>query len=149
MWKYLGHVFGVEPEHLPRWGKKNPFSHHHLASEKFTRSAAAPTLCRAPWQGLSSAPCLGASQQHSEKELDVAGGYNIDIRFGPLYRKYAKDWKSPPSPAGALRDALCRGGKESDWGVQEVYALNRKTGSGKRESLKLLWRRWVTNHPPV
>lgn len=96
-----------------------------------------------------SPPARGASQPHSKKELDVASGYNIDIMFGPLHRKCAKDGKSPPSPADALRDALRRGGKESDSGVQEASALNKNPRSGKRESLKLLWGPWATNHPPV
>lgn len=132
-------MFRVMAKHLPQWGKKNPFPSHHLAREKFTQSAAALTYVvhnGTGWAVLSPLskwglsrhrpPPWGPHRRHSKRELDVASGCKKDIRFGhPLYRKCTRD-KSPPRPAGALRDALCAAGKESDSGVQQVYVLNGK-----------------------
>lgn len=158
-WKYLGHVFRVKAEHLPQRGKKNPFPHHPLARQKFSRSAAGsyPLLCAAGRAELGSLlPARGGAGQEqppcpgtTPEALRGGAGYNTDVRFGPLYRKCARDGERPPRPAGALRGALRGGGKGWDWGVPQVYALTRKTRSGKRESWKVLRRRWVANHPPV
>lgn len=145
-------VFRVKAEHLPQWGKKNPFSRHHLVREKFREcSFTHALLCTMAWADLYSEqggpgqaqpPAQGPYQQHSEKELDVTRRCNKGISTEALCRECVRDAKSPPSPTGALRDT---------WhgGVQQAGALNREPKSGKRESLKILQRRWVTNHPPV
>lgn len=148
-------IFGTcvqgEVEHSPEWGRNSPFPCHHLAGEKFTWSAAAGPCAEhgsAGWALLllwAQGPAWGRCQQRPEEGRDAAGGYNMEITFG-LCTERGKRVVKPPQPCWCSERCLACAGKESDWGVQQACARDGKTRPGKRESLKLLWGRWTTNH---